>query len=247
MIHIDLTAKIGKFLDLSDPFWIASAHYSNSKSAINSWKEIKPAALTLKTAHFPQSSETTRQVRRKLSTVVPRFGRSLYTDGPKQAELLSFDAAHELAAYALKELPETKVGASVLASPENDYGVFAERVEGVAFCELNLKYAFRVKAERESYLDKGKNAFDDILVEITKFCDAFKDLPSGRGPSQLLSMIPGMNGGSGICTGGTCGYTLNAYSAHGGNTTEGRLQVDGMSAGAAIGGAGVSGYLVDAP
>jgi hypothetical protein len=75
--------------------------------------------------------------------------------------------------------------------------------------------------------------------------DAFKELPSGRGPNQLLSMIPGMNGGSGICTGGTCGYTLNAYSAHGGNTQEGRLQVDGMSAGAAIGGAGVSGYLVD--
>src|SRR5687768_10642459 len=74
--------------------------------------------------------------------------------------------------------------------------------------------------------------------------EAFKELPSGRGPSQLLSMIPGLNGGSGICTGGTCGYTLNAYSAHGGNTAEGRLQVDGMSAGAAIGGAGVSGYLV---
>src|SRR5687767_14927988 len=75
--------------------------------------------------------------------------------------------------------------------------------------------------------------------------EALKELPSGRSPSQLLSMIPGMNGGSGICTGGTCGPTLNAFSAHGGNTTEGRLQVDGMSAGAAIGGAGVSGYLVD--
>ena len=75
--------------------------------------------------------------------------------------------------------------------------------------------------------------------------ETFKELPSGRGPSQLLSMIPGMSGGSGVCTGGTCGYTLNAYSAHGGNNAEGRLQVDGMSAGAAIGGAGVSGYLVD--
>ena len=75
--------------------------------------------------------------------------------------------------------------------------------------------------------------------------EALKELPSGRSPSQLLSMIPGMNGGSGICTGGTCGPTLNAFSAHGGNTTEGRLQVDGMGAGAAIGGAGVSGYLVD--
>ena len=75
--------------------------------------------------------------------------------------------------------------------------------------------------------------------------DALRELPSGRGPSQILSMIPGMNGGSGVCSGGTCGPTLNAFSAHGGNTTEGRLQVDGMGAGAAIGGAGVSGYLVD--
>ena len=32
--------------------------------------------------------------------------------------------------------------------------------------------------------------------------EALKELPSGRSPSQLLSMIPGMNGGSGICTGG---------------------------------------------
>ena len=75
--------------------------------------------------------------------------------------------------------------------------------------------------------------------------DALRELPSGRGPSQILSMIPGMSGGSGICTGGTCGPTLNAFSAHGGNNAEGRLQVDGMGAGAAIGGAGVSGYLVD--
>jgi hypothetical protein len=106
----------------------------------------------------------------------------------------------------------------------------------------------RVGALQETITVTGETPVVDVesarQVRVVEG-ESFKELPSGRGPSQLLSMIPGMTGGSGVCTGGTCGYTLNAYSAHGGNNAEGRLQVDGMSAGAAIGGAGVSGYLVD--
>ena len=123
--------------------------------------------------------------------------------------------------------------------------------EGVAIgtgFTATISPELRVGAVEETITVTGETPIVDVesarQVRVVEG-ETFKELPSGRGPSQLLSMIPGMSGGSGICTGGTCGYTLNAYSAHGGNAAEGRLQVDGMSAGAAIGGAGVSGYLVD--
>jgi hypothetical protein len=81
--------------------------------------------------------------------------------------------------------------------------------------------------------------------QVTIEGDVLRELPSGRTANALLNLVPALSGSNGICTGGTCGYTLNAYSAHGGNNAEGRLQVDGMGVGAAIGGAGVSGYLAD--
>jgi hypothetical protein len=111
-----------------------------------------------------------------------------------------------------------------------------------------LSPELRVGALQETITVSGETPVVDVesarQLRVME-ADALKELPSGRSPSQILSMIPGMSGGSGICTGGTCGPTLNGFSAHGGNNAEGRLQVDGMSAGAAIGGAGVSGYLVD--
>jgi len=66
-----------------------------------------------------------------------------------------------------------------------------------------------------------ENAREQRVVEG----DELRDLPSGRTANALLNLEPSLNGSNGICTGGTCGYTLNAYSAHGGNQTEGRLQV----------------------
>ena len=113
----------------------------------------------------------------------------------------------------------------------------------------NVPQDLRVGALEETIVVTGESPMVDVQsarqVRVMEG-DTIKDLPSGRGPNALLSMIPGMVGGTGgTCTGGICGFTLNAFSSHGGNTQEGRLQVDGMGAGAAIGGAGVSGYLVD--
>jgi hypothetical protein len=130
-------------------------------------------------------------------------------------------------------------------------GFSAVNQEGVVLetgFTASINPELRVGAVEETITVTGDSPIVDVeSARMTRVVegDTLRQLPSGRGPSQILSMVPGMNGGSGICTGGTCGPTLNAFSAHGGNTTEGRLQVDGMGAGAAIGGAGVSGYLVD--
>ena len=107
--------------------------------------------------------------------------------------------------------------------------------------DLRIGLAENVSVIGEAPIVDVENAQQRLIVEG----DALRELPSGRTANALLNLVPALQGSNGICTGGTCGYTLNAYSAHGGNSTEGRLQVDGMGVGAAIGGAGVSGYLAD--
>jgi hypothetical protein len=71
-----------------------------------------------------------------------------------------------------------------------------------------------------------------------------KTVPTGRSQAALVTLVPGLNY-AGNNVGGVNGPVSVSFSSHGGNTAEGRLQLDGMPAGAAIGGAGVSGYLVD--
>src|SRR5207249_5012050 len=71
-----------------------------------------------------------------------------------------------------------------------------------------------------------------------------KTVPTGRSQAALVTLVPGLNFTSNN-VGGVNGPVSVTFSAHGGNTAEGRLQLDGMPAGAAIGGAGGSGYLVD--
>ena len=106
---------------------------------------------------------------------------------------------------------------------------------------LKVGLAETVDVVGESPVVDVENARQALTIDG----DALRELPSGRTANALLNLVPALSGSNGICTGGTCGYTLNAYSAHGGNASEGRLQVDGMGVGAAIGGAGVSGYLAD--
>jgi hypothetical protein len=107
--------------------------------------------------------------------------------------------------------------------------------------QLSPGLAESVSVNAEAPVVDVENAKQQVVVEG----DELRELPSGRTANALLNLVPALSGSNGICTGGTCGYTLNAYSAHGGNAAEGRLQVDGMGVGAAIGGAGVSGYLAD--
>src|ERR1700684_4263484 len=112
MSLIDLSTNIGGFLQLRNPLWIASAHYSHKASAIKAWKEITPAALTLKTSHKEKEVEQKNLIRQKTEKILPRFGRSLYVDGAKQDELLTYADTQELLTYANNELPETSIGIS---------------------------------------------------------------------------------------------------------------------------------------
>lgn len=122
MPEIELTTPLGKALTLRQPFWIASAHFSEKEAAIDTWAEILPAALTLKTAHkAPIENEEKKSIRRKTIEFMGRLSRSYYCDGPKQKELITYERAADLLKYARQRLPETQLGISVICSAAQDY------------------------------------------------------------------------------------------------------------------------------
>jgi hypothetical protein len=70
-------------------------------------------------------------------------------------------------------------------------------------------------------------------------------IPSGRAYHNVAALVPGVTVSSTQDVGGIAGPATVTFSIHGGRGSEGRLQVDGMGAGAALGGAGVSFYVPD--
>jgi dihydroorotate dehydrogenase len=190
MIHVDLTTKIGDFLELANPYWISSAHYSHKESVIEAWKEFSPAALTLKTSDIDPKKEDKKSVRERTHKILPRYGRSFYCDGPKQDELLTYERTEELLKFAREKLPKTKLGISVLSSPAQDYEKLRQMCGAAEFCELNLKYSFRIKDNPE-YLQESAKTFESVLKEIERFLAVFSGLPSFIKLSRELSWLPG--------------------------------------------------------
>jgi dihydroorotate dehydrogenase len=180
MAKIDLSVNIGGFLDLAEPLWIASAHYSTSKQSVSAWKRegIVPAAFTLKTSKRLVEAEEKKTVRYPTNPSLPRFGRSFYCDGPKQLEFLTYEATADLLKHAQAELPETKVGTSILSDAAENYAELAAMCADAEFCELNLKYGFRSKAGAPDHvIDAAKQRFEAILAEVGKFTEAFAGKP----------------------------------------------------------------------
>lgn len=191
MAQVDLTTKIGTFLTLRHPLWIASAHRSHKESIIRSWKDLSPAALTLKTSRKVVEAETKSIIRQKTDKILPRFGRSLYSDGPKQEELLPYERTRELLQFAKAELSETKVGISVLASADEDYAELHKMCDSADFVELNLKYSLRVRRTgTEQYPEALGELFSQTAKETEKFCKAFANKPVFIKIPRELSWIP---------------------------------------------------------
>jgi dihydroorotate dehydrogenase len=192
MAEIDLTTPIGKILNLSQPFWIASAHFSEKESVIDTWAEIEPAALTLKTAHkAPIEDSKAKSIRSKTTEFLNRFSRSYYCDGPKTRELLTYERAGELLNYARKKLPKTKLGISVICSDKQDYEEFRKLCQEADFCELNLKYIFRFSEKEPAFFQLAAKKFEELLAQVNEFCHAFKGLPVFIKISRELAWLPG--------------------------------------------------------
>ena len=70
-------------------------------------------------------------------------------------------------------------------------------------------------------------------------------IPTARVYHSLMGLIPGINLSGTSDVGGLGGPAVITFSIHGGRFSEGRLQLDGTSTGAAVGGSGTSYYVVD--
>jgi len=72
--------------------------------------------------------------------------------------------------------------------------------------------------------------------------DVLQTLPTSRSYNDVLQLAPGVVAGNGQAQ---LRPGMLLFTAHGGNTQDGRLTLDGINTGASRGGAGVSGYIPD--
>jgi hypothetical protein len=72
--------------------------------------------------------------------------------------------------------------------------------------------------------------------------DVLQTLPTSRSYNDVLQLAPGVVGGNGQAQ---VRPGMLLFTAHGGNSQDGRLTLDGINTGASRGGAGVSGYIPD--
>jgi hypothetical protein len=70
-------------------------------------------------------------------------------------------------------------------------------------------------------------------------------IPTARVYHSLMGLIPGISLSGTSDVGGLGGPAVITFSVYGGRFSEGRLQLDGTSTGAAVGGSGTSYYVVD--
>jgi len=75
--------------------------------------------------------------------------------------------------------------------------------------------------------------------------DVISEIPSARLYHSIVQLIPGVVTSGAPDVGGASGPVFKLFSVHGGRGNEGQVQIDGMSTGAALNGAGVSYYVPD--
>src|SRR5215470_11939949 len=68
-------------------------------------------------------------------------------------------------------------------------------------------------------------------------------IPTARVYHSIMNLVPGVTTSGSQDVGGIAGPSVIVFSIHGGRLSEGRLQVDGLSVGAAVGGSGTKGTL----
>jgi hypothetical protein len=71
-----------------------------------------------------------------------------------------------------------------------------------------------------------------------------KDLPTARGPANLLATVPALTGSAMAQSSATPTFVA-FFSTHGGPANEGNIQIDGLPVGAAFNGGGTSGNAYD--
>jgi hypothetical protein len=120
-----------------------------------------------------------------------------------------------------------------------------ERIELASEFTANVSVEMPVGALEETVTVTGESPIVDVQNakrQQVLSSDVLTSTPVSRAWNALLTVVPGITGASNNVV---TGVGMSTFGIHGGPTTEGRLQVDGINVGASRGGAGVSGYIAD--
>jgi hypothetical protein len=120
----------------------------------------------------------------------------------------------------------------------------ALEVTGGGVTTVNVE--LRVGAVEETITVTGESPVVDVQTstsrELVLSSETVQALPASRGYGNYLAAIPGIQG-TALSTSAT--PTNPTFTARGGRSSEGNMQIDGMNVGSSVGGGGVSGYYYD--
>jgi Carboxypeptidase regulatory-like domain len=123
-----------------------------------------------------------------------------------------------------------------------------EGVELSGAFNATIDAQMQVGALQETVTVSGETPMVDVTSarrEQVVNRDLLTAIPSARTYQTMIGLAPGVTTGGTQDVGGLNSPATRTFAIHGGPLTEGRVMVDGMNAGAARGGAGVSNYQVD--
>jgi Carboxypeptidase regulatory-like domain len=130
-------------------------------------------------------------------------------------------------------------------------GFSALKREGI---ELTGSFVATVNAElrvgtvAETVTVTGDSPIVDVQNakrQLTLSDEVITAIPSARVYHSLMALVPGVVLSGNQDVGGLLGPATVTYAIHGGRSSEGRVELDGLSTGSALGGSGVSFYVAD--
>ena len=111
---------------------------------------------------------------------------------------------------------------------------------------ISVNAEMRVGSVQETIVVTGESPVVDVQTSTRRQQvlddEVVQALPASRGYGNYLAAVPGIQS-TGF--GSSAQPTTNFFSARGGRSGEGTIQIDGLNVGSSVGGGGVSGYLYD--
>ncbi len=123
-----------------------------------------------------------------------------------------------------------------------------EDIELTGSFTATVNVDMRVGTVAETITVTGETPVVDVQSskrQQTLTSDVIAAIPTARVYHSIMNLVPGVNTSGTQDVGGLAGPSVIVFAIHGGRLSEGRLQVDGLSVGAAVGGSGTSFYVVD--
>ena len=163
------------------------------------------------------------------SSVLIEKVRSVTTDGSGQYSIVALPPGTYSLTFSLPGFSTVK----------------QENIQLTAAITASINTDLRVGALEETVTVTGESPIVDTRSARRQQVidgDILQTLPTSRSYNDVLQLAPGVVAGNGQAQ---LRPGMLLFTAHGGNTQDGRLTLDGINTGASRGGAGVSGYIPD--